>query len=411
MTGLRLWLRRGLGTPLAVLIAAFVLISLLTQQQWRLELDWATRLSAASVLVTTPFVAAAAAFDTGRRFRPTLAHLTLGAARHRLQVLTPGLAITVWAVLAYVVVWVVAALIVTAHDGVGVTDWWVFAEIAAPLLAAGLLGTAVAMLLPSSITGFVAAPVAAVTVLAGTVAASPWGRGPFEAVTTFGTLTGLQRPAVQAVATIAAALVLALLAAVAAREAHRPAPARRGVLAACTALVLTAALAPAVWPWREGVYVVSNEPVRCVGSAPAVCGPASRTRLLVPVQTSLAKAYRTLAGTDFTRPAKYTVTRLDHYADLDGAAPLDFDPTLIHHTEGGTASYARSGVLAALLRPHQCREVFTAQRAPLILDAQDRVRPWLDAVLAGQTPARPVPTAVQSAFDVIADCDVVTGNL
>lgn len=416
MSGLRLWLRRGSGAPLAVLIAAFVLILLLSQQQWRLELDWATRLSASSVLITTPFVAAAAAFDISRRFRPTLAHLAVGTARHRLQVLTPAVAVTVWAVMAYVVAWVVAAVVVATHDGVGVTDWWVFAEVAAPLLAAALLGTAIAMVLSEAVTGFVAAPVAAVTVLAGTVVASPWGRGPFEAVTTFGTLTGLQRPAVRAVAAVLAALILAGAAAVAAREAHRPAAARRGVLAGCAVLMLAAAVAPAAWPWSEDVYVVSREPTRCVGNAPAVCGPASRTRLLVPVQTSLAQAYRTLAGTDFTRPAAFTVTRLDHYADLHGAAPLDFDPTLIRAEKDsgtddrGAGSYTPAGVVAALLRPHQCAEVFTAQQAPLILDAQDRVRPWLEAVLADRVPARLVPDDVQAAFEVIEHCDVVTGN-
>lgn len=415
MSGLRLWLRRGTGAPLAVLICAFVLISLLTQPQWRLELDWATRLSASSVLLTTPFVAAAAAFDTGHRLRSTLARLGLGSPRLRLHVLAPAVAVAVWVVTAYVVAWVVAAAIVTAHHGVGVTDWWVFGEISAPLVAAAFVGSLLALVLPEAVSAVLGAPLAAVTVLAGTVLASPWGRGPFEAVTTFGTLTGLERPVVRAVTVIGADVVLAAAAAAAVAAAYRPERARRVLFGGCAVVMLAATVLPAAWPWTRDVYTVSTEAVACVGTAPAVCGPASRARLLVPVQASLAAAYTTLAGTDFAGPSTYTVTRLDHYADLHGAAPLDFDPALLHEGPGHDGLedprsdvYAQPGVVAALLRPHQCRELFNAEQALAILNAQDRVRPWLQAVLEERTAARPVPTAVQTAFTVIESCDVMT---
>jgi len=217
-----IWLRRGVGAPLALALFAFVLTSLLSQPDWQVELDWATRLTAASLIVVCPCVAAAAAFETSRRLRPTLALLARASTRRSWQISVPAMAVAAWSVLAYVAVWVVAAVLVAAHHGVGVTDWWIFPEIIAPLIGAGMVGMVIGM----AVAGRSAAPVAAVAVVAALIVASPWGRGPFEAVTTYGTLTGLQRPPGRALAAIIAALLVALGAFVAAREIHRPGRAR-----------------------------------------------------------------------------------------------------------------------------------------------------------------------------------------
>jgi hypothetical protein len=350
----------------------------------------------------SPCVAAAAAFDTSRRLCPTLAALAGGSPRRRFHLALPALAVVAWSVAAYAVTWSVAAVMVTRHGGVGITDWWVFPEIAAPLLAAGMAG----LLTGLTVGGRLAAPVAAVAVIAAAVIAAPWGRGPFEAVTTYGTLTGLERPAVRAAAAVLGALAIALGALAAATEVHRPGRGRRSVLAGCAAVLVAGTLAPAAWPWSQDVYDVTREPYGCLGSSPSVCGPQSRLPLLRPVQTSLAQAYRELEGTDFTRPASFRVTRLDHYAHLDGAAPLDFDPAFIRGSQ-----YDEGAVARALVRPHQCRDLFDPTLSVPILDAQDRVLPWLEAVLRGQTPSRPVPQQVQSSFDVIQECATMTDDL
>src|SRR5690349_5545946 len=140
MRAFAIWLRRGTGAPLALLLFGFVLTSLLSQPDWRVELDWATRLTAASLIIVSPCVAAAAAFDTSRRFRPTLALLSRGSTRRSWQIALPAMAVVAWAVLAYLLVWIIAAVLVMRHAGVGVTDWWVFPEIVAPLVGAGLVG-------------------------------------------------------------------------------------------------------------------------------------------------------------------------------------------------------------------------------------------------------------------------------
>jgi len=100
------------------------------------------------------------------------------------------------------------------------------------------------------------------------------------------------------------------------------------------------------------------------------------------------------------------VTRLDNYAQLDGAAPLDFDPAFIRGSR-----YSDDAVARILARPHQCQEMFDATGSVPILDAQDRVVPWLRAVLSGQTSARPVPPEIETAFKVIEDCTPMTRNL
>jgi hypothetical protein len=168
----------------------------------------------------------------------------------------------------------------------------------------------------------------------------------------------------------------------------------------------TAVVLPAAWPSESQVYEVSREPVGCVGHHPAVCGPVSRLPLLEPVQRSLADGYRRLDGTPFVAPQRFTVARLDHYAKLGSAAPLDFDPANV--TARG---YTPDATARALARPHQCAELYSAKEAGPILDAQDVVQGWLVAVLVGQAPPHPVPPRVTASFDAIRSCRVMRGDL
>ena len=396
------WLRRGTGRFLAPVLLGFLLMALFSQPDWMIELDWATRLTAASVLVVSPAVAAVAAFDTSRRLRPTLTLLGRGSVRKPWHIAFPSLAVVTWAVVAYLLTWLVAAAVVSINDGIGIHDWWVFPEVVAPLVGAGSIGLFAGMVAGPRL----APPAAVMTLLAALVCAAPWGRGPFEAVTTYGTLTGLQRPPVRAVAVVVGVLVLALAVATAAVESNRPAGARSAVLGLCAGVAAVATVLPSAWPWKVEIYDVTDEAYGCVGSAPAVCGPRSRLPLLPPVQASLAEAYTQLAGTEFIRPTAFRVTRLDHYAHLDGAAPLDFDPADVHNDR-----YDNDAVARALVRPHQCSELFVASSAEPLLQAQDVVIPWLLQVLAGETAATPVPDDVSLAFARIQNCRPMTGDL
>ncbi|GAB3681424.1 hypothetical protein GCM10028814_17810 [Angustibacter aerolatus] len=369
---------------------------------WRLEVDWGVRLTAGALVMVCPCVAAAAAFDTGRRLRPTLEVLGRGGVRSRAIVVAPAVAVVLSAWAAFAVAWLAVAVVVLVHGGTGLTDGWVVPEVLAPLAAAGAVGCLAGMMT----AGRTGAPLAALAVLAVTTLAVPWGRGSFEAVTTYGTLTGLQRPTDRALANVVGALGVALCAVLAAALLHRRVRGHGAILVAAAVLGLVATVAPAAWPWHHDVFVTSAEPVACVGRAPSVCGPASRRELLVPVQASLADAYRRLDGTPFTRPTSFRVTRLDHYSQLHGAAPLDLDPELVHDGRYDLGATAR-----LLLRPHQCRELYSASGSLPVLTAQEQVEPWLVGVLRGQRPGHPVPPDVRRAFAVVERCTPVTTDL
>lgn len=402
MNGIALWIRRGAGAPVAVALAGFTLTTVFSQGHWQVEWDWGTRLSAASVIIACPLVAAAAAHDTARRYRPTVAELAKASARRGSQALAPALAVALCAGAAYVLTWLAVAVAVLRRGGVGPTDYWVYAEVLLPILVSSLVGACVGLV----VDGFLAAPAAVLAVLATLVIAAPFGRGPFEAVTTYGTLTGLQRTPSRAMLSLAGLLVLGgglVLASSWLTAVRRP---RSFLWVLLAPVVAVAVVLPAAWPLDSQVYEVSTEQVRCVGRHPAVCGPTSRLPLLEPVQTSLADSYHTLDGTQFVAPQRFTVARLDQYAKLGSAAPLDFDPANL--TAQG---YSPQATARALARPHQCAELFSAKEAGPLLDAQDVVQGWLVAVLVGQTPPKPVPSDVTSAFEAILSCHVMRGDL
>lgn len=400
MRPLWIWSRSGPALPLGLVVLGAVGSTVVLDPDWHLEADWGLRLTAATVSFISPLVAAAVAFDTVRRHRPAVADFALASPRRVLPSVMPVVSLSVTVTLAYLLVWAGVLATAAASGGIGPTDWWVFPETLGPVIAAAFVGRAVG----EWIHGIGAPIVAAVAVLAAAVVVSPWGRGPFEAVTTYGTLTGLERPPGQAAAVVAVTVVTAAMGAVAAarsRDWFRR-PLRRALLVA--ALVPVWVL-PAAWPWPDQVYRTSTEPVECTGTVPALCGPRSRVPLLAMAQPAFARAYERLQGTEFVRPSHFTVTRLGRYSDLDGAAPLDFDPAAL--TGRG---YPPGSVVAALLRPHECAELFDAAEAVPVLEAQGRVEPWLLNVVEGRRPARPEPPEVSSSFDVILDCRVYTGN-
>nr|WP_284289433.1 hypothetical protein [Angustibacter aerolatus] len=271
VTAVVVWARRGAGRFVALGLLG-VLASVLARPVWRLEVDWGVRLTAGALVMVCPCVAAAAAFDTGRRLRPTLEVLGRGGVRSRAIVVAPAVAVVLSAWAAFAVAWLAVAVVVLVHGGTGLTDGWVVPEVLAPLAAAGAVGCLAGMMT----AGRTGAPLAALAVLAVTTLAVPWGRGSFEAVTTYGTLTGLQRPTDRALANVVGALGVALCAVLAAALLHRRVRGHGAILVAAAVLGLVATVAPAAWPWHHDVFVTSAEPVACVGRAPSVCGPASR---------------------------------------------------------------------------------------------------------------------------------------
>jgi hypothetical protein len=275
----------------------------------------------------------------------------------------------------------------------------VYLETIAPVVSASVLGATVG----NFVRARLAPPMAASAILAIQAITSPWGAGPFQAATAFGTLTGIERTPSRALISILGVTALAGLCGMAYTSRLRFRAARTLIWAAGMAI---AVLVPVAVPWQEDAFRVTREQTRCTGSAPEVCGPVSRLKLLVPVQRSMTMAYHRLEGTAFVKPRAFTVTRLDHYSDLNGSAPLDFDPAHVHQ-----GSYDSDALAEALMRPHTCADLFDAEDAIPILDAQDRVRPWMLAVLQGNRPALPVPDYVTDAFATIQNCSVFAGDL
>ncbi|QNN48404.1 hypothetical protein H9L10_08580 [Phycicoccus endophyticus] len=390
-----------MAPPVALVVLAAVASTVASRSDWFLEADWGLRLTSSTVVLVSPLVAAGAAFVTARRYHPSLAAAARAGTRAPWVHLAPAAALAGAAGVAYVLVWTGVLVAVAASGGIGPTDVWVVPETVVPVVAAAALGGVVGHLVRSLVSPLVAA----VLVLLTAVVASPWGRGPFEAVTTYGTLTGLERPPAQAAVTVVAAGLIVLGCALAVTRLSAGDPPRVVGSVLALALVL-ATVAPAAWPWQDQVYRVSTEATGCVGSNPRLCGPQSRLPLLAMAQPTFARAYERLRGTPFVAPTAFRVTRLDHYSQLDGAAPLDFDPSQIPDDRAAT-----SQVVAALLRPHQCADLFDATGAVALLDAQDVVRPWLTGVLEDRVPAQPVPDEVADAFSVVLSCRVMTGDL
>lgn len=398
MRAVWLWLRTGASIPLFLVVLGAVASTVLTSDDWHVEMDWGLRLTASSVVFVAPLVAASAAYETARRHRPVFGDFAQASVRGKVVHLVPVVATVLAAATAFVVAWLVVVITSAASGGIPPTDPWVFPETLMPVVAAAFLGGLVGHWL----TG-IGAPIAAVVAVFSTaLLVSPWGRGPFEAVTTYGTLTGLERPPAQAAAAVLGAVVTVVLCAFAVTGWRDR---RAGFRAAVVAGLVAAWVAPSAWPWTDQVYRVSTEATGCVGSEPALCGPRSRLPLLARAQPSFALAYERLRGTAFAQPTSFRVTRLSHYSTLGDSAPLDFDPASLRQ-----GAYPSGRVVAALLRPHECKALFDAEQALPLLEAQERLTPWLLHVVEGRRSAQPVPPDVVADFSAITECDVFTGD-
>lgn len=396
------YLRSGVTVPVFLVALGAVVGAVATTSDWHLEMDWGLRLTSSTVAFVSPLVAAAAAFDTARRHHPTFAALARAGARGPVLQTIPALGVAAAGITAYIVAWIGIWVVVLRRGGVMVTDYWALPETAVPIVGAAMVGGMVGRL----IKGLGAPLAAAGLVLLGAVVASPWGRGPFEAVTTYGTLTGLERPPAQAMATVVSGVVTVVIAflLIGGSQLRPPAP---WVKFALLAALVPVWIAPSAYPWPDQVFRISSEPTACVGTEPSLCGPQSRVPLLAMAQPSFARAYSRLGGTPFRGPSAFRVTRLDQYSQLEGAAPLDFDPSGLANGR----EYEPNRIASALLRPHQCKGLFDAEDSVPILAAQSMVTPWLVDVVSGQRSGRPVPTEVLTAFSTIENCDVYTGDL
>lgn len=400
MKPLWVWIRSGWAIVIGLVVLGAVANSVVFVHDWHLEADWGLRLTSSTVAFVSPMVAAAAAYETSKRHHPTFAAFADAGTRRVLTHVLPAISVLVTAAVAYLIVWMGVLATTAASGGIGVTDLWVFPETLLPVIAAAFLGC----LVGHWIAGMAAPIAAALLVLVAAIAASPWGKGPFEAVTTYGTLTGLERPPAQAAAVVLASIASVAICTVGVAQRVRGV-ALRWVQAAVAGSLVAVSIVPVAWPWSDQVFRPSTEAIECVGSAPALCGPRSRVPLLAMAQPDFQRAYERLAGTEFTRPTRFTVTRLNAYTRLDGAAPLDFDPGAL--TDLG---YPTFNIVSALLRPHECRGLFDAQASVPILEAQAHVDPWLTGVVEGRRSPTPVPEDIEKAFTVITDCEVFTGE-
>lgn len=90
MTGLALWLRRGTGRWVCLLMVVAFGLLLRRSSPWVLDADWGNRFGAGSVVVFAPLVAAAAAYDIVARAEPSLALAARSGVRGRSLLVLPA---------------------------------------------------------------------------------------------------------------------------------------------------------------------------------------------------------------------------------------------------------------------------------------------------------------------------------
>lgn len=391
-----IWARRGLGCCVAALLVGFVVWTSVSSRPWQLEFDWAARFGAAYVYLLAPLVAAAVAYDVGRRARPEMTLLGATGRRGVMASLGPTAAVLGWTLLAASCGWILMAAITISSGGLSPRDPWVFIETVSSLAAAAAVGMTFALF----VDGILAVAASAGAVLAAATLTSGHGANLFQVTTSSGTLVGIERTPQRAIATILCHLALiavAVAVALARQRAHTLSPPWLAA-AALTALVPIAVAA--LWPYSASEFRPSQERQACAGSQVRVCGPASASALLAIAGNDLSEATRKLQPSGLPLPATFVVARGSAAESLPaGRALLDLDSSQL--SEG---HLPRGALANAIATPRQCRGFYSAQESPALLEHVKVVSAWLDDALAAPgSPSRP-PGPVAQAYAALSTC-------
>lgn len=392
-----LWLRRGAGLLIFPTIAGFLLATSATTHPWLLDADWGMRHGAAAVLIFSPLLAAAVAYDLSRRVNPTLAEVARGSSRGSFATLLPMVAALFWSLAATAISWAVIGIVVAHGGGVGSGDRWIYLETISAFAAASAVGA----LVGSHVKGVTAVAVAPGVVLA--VATVLGGRGikAFQVVSSSGTMIGLERTPARAALAVAVNLSIALLCIVAAWLTNGVRPPSRLALGALAIPLVATLVIQVTLPIQDSEYRPTREAQACVGSSPVVCGPARAANLMRGAQGDLAAARVKLRNSGLALPDRFVIARGDAARGLGpSVAPLDYDPSSL--VEG---HLGRDALVAALATPQLCEALFHESTAPAYLELISEVGEWLTKALEpGQRPTQAAPVKVRDAYAKLSTC-------
>lgn len=394
MTPWRTWLRRSLAPRLAPLYVVALLWAQYSVEGWQYEWVWGLRVPMRFLVLVTPVLAAAVAFDVAR-WQPVAAALGPSTRRWRAATLAVPAAHVAWAFGAIALVSGTAVVRLAVDHAMGRPDLWLPAELLAALVAAASVGLVLGTVAPPGL----AAPAAAVVVIGIATLGGPLGlMNTFSPQAAAGSLLGLERnPPAAAFAVLLDVGVVALALVLALRGSARKGLWGAGVGVAAAAVLALVAVPGSALP-REYRPVAGHE-FCVVRSEVSVCGPGLARRHLVDLAAALEQARSTLAGSALPLPSAYLLAT--------PAAPPDpaETRTLVWASPAQLHDDRRPGAIAdALAMPRDCPAMYQPgpDTGPLV-DAQAQVSAWLrQALTSGGGGAAPEP--VLRAYRALSSC-------
>lgn len=398
------WLRRGLGAPLALFLTVFLAWFLWSNLAWSLDAQWGTRYIGALTTLLAPLVAATVAYDQAKRYHPALADLSRSTRRGGRSALLPALSVYAWVVTALAIVIAGVVITVRAHHGLTGLDPWLAPELLAATGAIVAVGMAAGSLVHGHAAPVLAATIALVAPLMLSVVSTDLGGTLFAIAHSEGTLLGLARVPHAAVTAILTHCTVIVACGVVTWLGTRPVPFDRRIAVASLLPVVAALTAQTLTFPSTGTFEPTHEALACVGSRPEVCAPERAQEFMRPVQRDFAAAVTALDGSGLTLPARLTYARMGTNGWTKDSTNLSFNLEDIHN------GHLPAQVLTeSLATPRACRALFdesTGQTASY-LEREGRVRAFmLDRI---QHPSRtPAPPGIRADYQALLDCPTIT---
>ncbi|MGN6332734.1 MAG: hypothetical protein ACTHOD_13950 [Motilibacteraceae bacterium] len=394
MTVWRIWLRRSLAPRLAPLYVVALLWAQYSVKGWQYEWVWGLRAPMRFLVLVSPLLAAAVAFDVAR-WQPVASALSASTRRWRAATLAVPAAHVAWAFGCIALVLSTAVVRLSLDHAMGRPDLWLPAELLAALVAAASVGLVLGTVCPPGL----AAPAAAVVVIAIAALGGSVGlMNTFSPQGAAGSLLMLERdPGAAAFAVLLDVGVVALALALALRGSARKGLWRVGVGVAAAGVLALVAVPGGALP-REYRPVASPE--SCVArEAVRVCGPELAHRHLTDVADAVQQATSMLAASGLPFPHSYVLATPGSPPDPAETRTVVWASTAQLHDDR-----RQSAIAAALAAPRDCPAMYQLgpDTGPLV-DDQAQVSSWIRQALAsGHRSAAPPP--VVEAYRDLSSC-------
>lgn len=394
---LRLWGRRGLASRAAWILVGLLVAVLMSRGVTIRDPDWALRSSADATLFFCPVLAAAVAYDVGRRVAPTLAYVARTGARGPLSGCLTVPAGIISGMAVYVVAWVGTAIAARWQDGMAVSDVWIVPETFAALSAAACVGMMIGSMRPDVLAPALAAGV----LLLIQVLTRESELSLFAVAASAGTMVGIERTPLRAVSAIGVNVAVALGATIATWAFASAMATRRGAWLGVAAiplalvLIVRAALLPS-----DSEYRPSTEPTVCVGVRPSVCGPVSARVFLVEAQADLSDALVDLAPSGLPFQQRYTIAR----GGAEKSLPADTSELLLDPSQMVDGHLTSGTITEVLSVPRYCPALTDAVAAQPLLQRIEIVHSWLARHVGSRNGVTPAPAGVVQAYEELLDC-------